>query len=179
MTLNRWKEYWWMILEFFNRWSEKCLKVIGGDINPEINQKSVYSTRIQYCPYRLDFKTYQILHCVKESYSTSNCKKLTRINCPIDSWIFQVQSIPFRYTWGYPGDVITPKGCVMVTAHSESWITYMQTCVIWKYHWKNFHLEIMLIDFPYSLLSGYRWIIEKNFCNFVYQISWGNFLLRL
>ena len=94
---------------------------------------------------------------------TSKCRKLNWINCPIDSWIFQVQSIPFWYGWGNPGDVITPKDCVMVTAHSESWITYMQTCVIWKYHWKNFHLEIMLNDFPYSLLSGYTWIIEKTF----------------
>ena len=55
-----------------------------------------------------------------EEYSTSKYRKLYWIICPIDSWIFQVQSIPFWYGWGYPGDVITPKGCVMVTAHSES-----------------------------------------------------------
>ena len=50
----------------------------------------------------------------------SKCRKLNWINCPIGSWIFQVQSIPFRYDWGNPGDVITPKGCVMVTLQTES-----------------------------------------------------------
>ena len=62
----------------------------------------------------------EVSHQQLETYSTSKCRKLNWINCPIDSWIFQVQSIPFGYGSGNPGDVITPKGCVMVKAQSES-----------------------------------------------------------
>ena len=65
----------------------------------------------------------EVSHQQLETYSTSKCRKLNWINCPIDSWIFQVQSIPFLYGWGNPGDVITPRGCVKVTSHSENEIT--------------------------------------------------------
>jgi hypothetical protein len=54
----------------------------------------------------------------EEEDSISKCRKLKIINCPIESWIFQVQSIPTRYAWGNPGDVMMPKGCVTVTAQS-------------------------------------------------------------
>ena len=30
---------------------KKCLRIIGDQISPEINHKSVYSTRFQCCPY--------------------------------------------------------------------------------------------------------------------------------